>query len=75
MKKQSKNSSVLIGASTLCFVAGGLSFLAVKSVAVAAGLTAIGGAMLVANAVLHPEGIKIPDVKIPDINIPSVNIE
>jgi hypothetical protein len=46
-----------------------------RFIGILAGLTAIGGAMLVANAVLHPEGIKIPDIKIPDINIPSVNIE
>jgi hypothetical protein len=77
MKKQSK---ALIITGMLFFLAGGLSWFlfaiiltsyAHLAVPVAAGLAAVGGFMLILNAVLNPESIKVPqvEVKIPEIKI------
>jgi hypothetical protein len=83
MKNQSRNSSELKKASAALFVMGGVSSLAImtglKSIAVpaAALFTAAGGALLIADAVINPENVKIPDipeVKIPEIKIPTINV-
>jgi predicted membrane channel-forming protein YqfA (hemolysin III family) len=81
MKNQQKNSNELKKASVALFVMGGVSSLAImtglKFIAVptAALFTAAGGALLIADAVMNPESVKIPEVKIPKIKIPTINVQ
>lgn len=82
MKKQSKSSPVLKTASAALFAMGGISSLALLSVKfrylavpAAALFTFAGGATLVANALLHPESIQIPDVQPPKIKVPTINVQ
>lgn len=75
MKKQSK---ALVTTGLLLFLAGGAAWflLAVVftsyenlAVPVAAALAALGGLLLILNAVIHPESIPRPDVQPPQINV------
>jgi hypothetical membrane protein len=75
MKNQSKALTII---SLLFFLAGGIAWLlfamVIKSyeylaVPVAAILAAVGGLVLIINAVINPETVKIPEVKIPEIKI------
>jgi len=73
MKKQTKTITV-IGLSL--FLAGAVAFGLLEltitnyqnlAVPVAAALAALGGFMLILNAIIHPESVKIPNVKPPHI--------
>jgi hypothetical protein len=74
-----KTSSTLKGTSAALFAMGGISALGLlagkkqTAVPAAALFTFLGGALLVADALIHPENIKIPDVS--EINIPTVKVE
>lgn len=43
------------------------------AVAVAAILAAVGGAILIINAIINPDSIQIPEVEIPEVSIPPIN--
>jgi hypothetical protein len=76
MKKQSKS---LVVSGLLCFLAGGAAwfFLAILTVdyghlavPVAAALAALGGFLMILNAVINPESIPRPEIPQPQINLP-----
>jgi hypothetical protein len=77
MKNQSKVLTVI---GLLFFLAGGISWCLFSlvvggyehlAVPVAAILAAVGGFVLILNAVINPESVKIPEVK---VNVPDVKI-
>jgi hypothetical protein len=74
--------TALIVIALLFFAAGGLAWVLLTfvyseykkyAVMAAAILTDIGGAILIINAVIHPDSIQIPEVEviIPEINVPA----
>lgn len=78
MNKKQNNSPALMIAGLLFFAMGGIAWVLFAmvfadsehlAVPIAAILAAIGGVLLILNAVIHPESIPRPDVKTPEINI------
>jgi hypothetical protein len=72
MKKASVVMFVLGGVSALTLLGGANTL----SIVAAALFTAVGGALLVINAIMHPESIKTPEVKVPEIHVhvPKVHV-
>jgi ABC-type glucose/galactose transport system permease subunit len=71
LKQASVSMFVMAGVSSLAILTG-LKFIAVPAAAL---FTAAGGALLVADAIMNPENIKMPAIKAPNVKIPEINIK